>query len=72
MMNEFPPGAYIAGAIQGLPPPGPDLPPQTVTIDARPLWGAFRVTFVVRRNPRRRMDNWFWTMETGERLELEE
>ena len=51
-MNEFPPGYFISDAMKGLPAAGPDVPPQTVEIDARPGWGRYRVTFVAKRNPR--------------------
>ncbi len=67
-MNQYPPGHFIAAAMKTLPPAGPDLPAQTVEIDAKPLWGLYRVTFVSRQNPRQGMRSWFWTMETGERL----
>ena len=46
-----------------------DLPPQTVEIDARPAWGLYPVTFVVRQNPRQGMRSWFWVMDAGERLQ---
>ena len=68
-MNQFPPGHYIATAMNRLPPPGPDLPPQTVEIDAGPRWGRYRVTFAVKRNPRQGMRDWFWVMDTGTRLD---
>jgi hypothetical protein len=67
-MNEFPPGSFIAKAMKTLPPAGPDVAPQTVEIDARPGWGLYRVTFIARRNPRQGMRNWFWVMDTGERI----
>jgi len=67
-MNEFPPGNYISKAMKGLPEAGPDVPPQTLEIDARPGWGLYRVTFIAMRNPRQGMRSWFWTLETGERL----
>jgi hypothetical protein len=69
-MNEYPPGEYISYAKQSLPTPGPDLPPQTVLVNAGPLWGAFWITFAAKRNPRQGMRHyWFWTMESGERIE---
>lgn len=68
-VNQFPPGDYIGAAMNKLPAARPDLAPQTVEIDAGPLWGRYRVTFVVKRNPRQGMRSWYWTMETGERLE---
>ncbi len=52
------------------PPLGPNLSPQTVEIDARPGWGLYRVTFKVQRNPRRGMLSWFWTLDTGEHIDL--
>lgn len=68
-MNEYPPGGYIADAIQSLPPAGLDSPPQTVKIDAGPHWGSFRVTFEAKRNPRGGMGrHWFWAMASGERI----
>jgi len=51
-VNEFPPGDFIARAIATLPAAGPDLPPQTVEIDARPGWGLYRVAFIFRRKGR--------------------
>jgi hypothetical protein len=69
-MNEFPPGSFISMAIKTLPPAGPDLPPQTVEIDARPGWGLYRVTFVVSQNPRQGMRSWFWVMDKGERISV--
>jgi hypothetical protein len=68
-MNEYPPGSYIADAMSRLPAPGPDAPPQTVEIDARPNWGRYRVTFVARRNPQEELPHyWFWAMQSGKRL----
>jgi len=68
-VNEFPPGYFISDAMKGLPAAGPDVPPQTVEIDARPGWGRYRVTFKVMQNPRRGMRTWFWTLDTGELLD---
>jgi hypothetical protein len=35
-----------------------------------PLWGTYRITFVAKRNPRQGMRHyWFWTMDSGERIE---
>lgn len=67
-MEQYPPGFFISKAIRTLPAAEPDLPPQTVEIDARPGWGVYRVTFVVRQNPRQGMRHWFWVMDKGERL----
>ncbi len=71
-MNKFPPGHFIASAIEDamktLPPAGPDLPPQTVEIDARPGWGLYRVTFIVMQNPRQGMRSWFWVMRQATAL----
>jgi hypothetical protein len=51
------------------PAPGPDVPPQTVVVDAAKLWGRYLITFVAKPNPRQGMRNfWFWTMAKGERL----
>ena len=69
-MNEFPPGYFIATAMNKLPAAGPEMPARTVEIDAGPMWGWYRVTFVVQRNPRQGMRSWFWVMETGVRLPL--
>jgi hypothetical protein len=69
-MNQYPPGNYISDAMQTLPPAAPELPLQTVEIDAGPLWGRYRVTFRAKANPRRGMRSWFWVMNTGERLDL--
>jgi len=41
--DQYPPGEYISRAKKSLPAPGPDLPPQTVEIDAGALWGVFRL-----------------------------
>ncbi len=68
-MNEFPPGYFINDAMKGLPAAGPDVPPQTVEIDACPGWGRYRVTFKVVQDPRRGMRTWFWTPDVGERLD---
>ncbi len=62
-VNEFPPGYFISDAMKGLPAAGPDVPPQTVEIDARPGWGRYRVSFKVVQNPRRGMRTWFWTLD---------
>ncbi len=70
-MNQYPPGDYIGTTMGKLPPPGPDLPPQTVVIDAGRLWGRYRVVFIARRNPRQRMgDLCFWALSSGERIKL--
>lgn len=69
-MNEFPPGYFIAMAMNKLPAASPEMPAQTVEIDAGPMLGRYRVTFVVQRNPRPGMRSWFWVMETGVRLPL--
>lgn len=68
-MNKYPPGNYISDAMRTLPPPGPDLPLQTVEIDAGHLWGRYQVTFLPKLNPRRGMRTWFWVMESGERID---
>lgn len=68
-MNEYPPGGYIADAIQTLPPAGPDVPPQAVEIDAGAHWGRFWVTFEAKRNTRGGMGrHWFWAMASGNRM----
>ena len=68
--NRFPPGEFISHALDHLPAPGPGAPPQTVDIDGGHLWGRFRVTFVVRRNPRAGIASWYWAMERGEQTGL--
>jgi len=64
-MNAYPPGGYLADAMQTLPPAAPDVPPQTVEVDAGGHWGRFRITFVCKRNPRRGMTKWFWAIDSG-------
>ena len=68
-MNQYPPGDFIGTAVKTLPEPGPDVPLQTVEINAGSLWGRYCVTFVAKRNPRQGMRSWFWTMHGGERIE---
>ena len=69
-MNQYPPGNYLGLAMSKLPAPGADVPPQTIVLDAGPLWGSYRITFVAKRNPRQGMRNfWFWTMQSGAKLE---
>lgn len=68
-MNSYPPGGYIANAINSLPKPGADSQPITVALDAGPLWGKYRITFQAVRNPRQGMTTWFWTMQAGERID---
>lgn len=68
-MNEYPPGNYISDAMRALPAPGPLLHSRTVEIDARPTWGRYRVTFVVRReSDEEKRQYWFWTIQSGRRL----
>ena len=55
LMNGYPPGNHVGLAVNKLPAPGPDLPPQTVLVDAGPLWGTYRITFVAKRNLRQGM-----------------
>ena len=70
-MNDYPPGEYVSHAKQSLPEPGPDLPPKTVLVNAGPLWGHYRITFVAKRNPRQGMRHfWYWSMDSGERIEF--
>ena len=45
-MNQYPPGDFIGVAIKTLPAPSPDVPLQTVEINAGSLWGRYRVTFI--------------------------
>ena len=69
-MNEYPPGEYVGEAMKALPPPAPDVAPHTVVINAGEFWGRYQVTFVAKRNPRQGMRSWFWTVESGQRLDL--
>jgi hypothetical protein len=69
-LNQYPPGRFVAAAMNTLPVPGPGSELQTVEIDAGKLWGRYRVTFVAKLNPRHGMRTWFWTMESGERLDI--
>ena len=69
-MDQYPPGEYVSRALQTLPAAGPDQPLKTVDIDCGPLWGAFRITFIAKRNPRQGMRNWFWMMHKGERIDF--
>ena len=67
-MNQYPPGDFIGVAIKTLPAPGPDVPLQTLDIDAGPLWGRYRVVFAAKRNPRRGMRSWFWAGQSGKQI----
>jgi len=69
-IDQYPPGDHVSRAQRSLPAAGPDQPLRTVEIDCGPLWGAYRITFKAKQNPRQGMRNWFWTMERGERIEL--
>lgn len=69
-MDQYPPGEYVSRAQQTLPAADPDQPLRTVDIDCGPLWGAFRITFIAKRNPREGMRNWFWAMHKGERIDF--
>ena len=66
--DQYPPTNHLAAAIKKLPKPGPGVQPQTVEIDAGPGFGVYSVTFVVRQNPGRRTQAWFWGVENGEKI----
>ena len=68
--DQFPTTDHLSAAIRKLPRPGPDVSPQTVEIDAGPIQGRFRVTFVPRKNPEHRAAPWFWGIESGERIQV--
>jgi hypothetical protein len=71
-MNEYPPTKHLAAAIKTLPRASANVRPQTVEIDAGPVNGRYRVTFVVRQNPGRGTPTWFWGVESGIRLDQPE
>jgi len=64
--DQFPTSNYLAAAIKGLVPAGPNTPPETVEIDAGAM-GRYRVTFVARQNPGGSTSAWFWGVDSGER-----
>jgi len=66
--DQFPTTNHLSAAIKKLPPPGPDIVPQTVEIDAGAM-GRYRVTFVARQNTGLRTSTWFWGVESGERVQ---
>ena len=65
--DQFPKSNYLAAAIKDLLPAGPNIPPQTIEIDAGAM-GRYRVTFVARQNPGQRRSAWFWGVDRGERI----
>ena len=65
--DQFPTSNYLAAAIKNLLLAGPNVPPQTIEIDAGAM-GRYRVTFVARQNPSRSTPAWFWGVESGERI----
>jgi len=69
-MNQYPPGDHVSRAQRTLRAAGPDQSLRTVEIDCGPLWGAYRITFIAKQNPRKGMRNWFWSMHRGERIEF--
>ena len=68
--NRFPPSNYLSAAIKALPRARPDVPPQTVEIDAGRIHGRYSVTFVVRPNPRQGTPAWFWGVKSSERITI--
>jgi len=69
-MNQYPPGDHVSRAQRTLPAAGPDQSLRTVEIDCGPLWGAYRITFIAKQNPRQGMRNWFWSLHRGERIDI--
>lgn len=65
--DRYPPTNCLAAAIKRLPHAGPDVPPQTIDIDAG-LLGRYSVIFVVRQNPDHVPPTWFWGVESSERV----
>jgi hypothetical protein len=73
MQNSFPDDRYpptnaLAAAIKRLPPPGPDVLPERIEINAGPGLGLYRVLFIVRQNRCLTRLAWFWGVESGEKL----
>ena len=67
-IDRFPPTNCLAAAIRRLPHPDADVRPQEVDIDAGPIFGRYRVTFVVRENSEHSPPSWFWGVESSERI----
>lgn len=67
-VDRFPPTNCLAAAIKHLPHPGADVAPQQVEIDAGPIFGRYRVTFVPRENTELSRPTWFWGVECSERI----
>ena len=67
-IDRFPPTNSLAAAIKRLPHAGPGLSPQTVEIDAGPILGRYRVTFVVRENAELSPPSWFWGVQESEKI----
>jgi hypothetical protein len=67
-IDRFPPTNSLAAAIKHLPHPGPDVAPRCVEIDAGPIFGRYRVKFVVRENSEHSPTSWFWGVESSERI----
>jgi len=67
-LNQSPPSNYLSAAIKKLPKAGPNVGPQTVEIDTGPGGERYRVTFVVRENPKLMTKAWFWGVESSERI----
>ena len=68
-MNKLPPTSGLAAAIKRLPRPGAYIPPQVADVYAFPFVARYRVTFVVRRNPRPGVEGWFWGIGHAEQVE---
>ena len=67
-IGRYPPSNALAAAIKHLPRPEPSLAPQTVDIDAGPILGRYKVTFVVRPNHEHEPPAWFWGVGSSERI----